>query len=98
MSLNTKTIVIARDLTDAEKRVLRSKKKVVKSAKIAVDAVALIVNKENPLEMLTVGEVADIIAGRSMEWWLFSRISGTKMRPRSWLWRRRQGLCGGFFS
>lgn len=68
MSLNTKTIVIARDLTDAEKRVLRSKKKVVKSAKIAVDAVALIVNKENPLEMLTVGEVADIIAGRSMEW------------------------------
>ena len=51
MSLNTKTIVIARDLTDAEKRVLRSKKKVVKSAKIAVDAVALIVNKENPLEI-----------------------------------------------
>lgn len=68
MSLNTKTVVIARDLTDAEKRVLRSKKKVVKSAKIAVDAVALIVNKENPIEMLTVREVADILAGRSMQW------------------------------
>lgn len=68
MSLNTKTIVIARDLTDQEKRVLRSKKKVVKSAKIAVDAVALIVNKENPIEMLTVGEVADILSGSSRQW------------------------------
>ena len=68
MSLNTKTIVIARDLTDQEKRVLRSKKKSVKSAKIAVDAVALIVNKENPIEMLTVGEVADILSGSSRQW------------------------------
>ena len=68
MSLNTKTIVIARDLTDQEKRVLRSKKKSVKSAKIAVDAVALIVNKESPIEMLTVGEVADILSGSSRQW------------------------------
>lgn len=68
MSLNTKTIVIARDLTDQEKRVLRSKKKSVKSAKIAVDAVALIVNKDNPIEMLTVGEVADILSGSSRRW------------------------------
>lgn len=68
MSLNTKTIVIARDLTDQEKRVLRNKKKVVKSAKIAVDAVALIVNKDNPIEMLTVGEVADILSGSSRMW------------------------------
>lgn len=68
MSLNTKTIVIARDLTDQEKRVLRSKKKSVKSSKIAVDAVALIVNKDNPIEMLTVGEVADILSGSSRQW------------------------------
>lgn len=68
MSLNTKTIVIARDLTDQEKRVLRSKKKVVKSSKIAVDAVALIVNKENPIEMLTLREVGDILSGSSREW------------------------------
>lgn len=67
MSLNTKTIVIARDLTDQEKRVLRSKKKVVKSSKIAVDAVALIVNKENPIEMLTLREVGDILSGSSRE-------------------------------
>ncbi|MDE6161822.1 MAG: substrate-binding domain-containing protein [Muribaculaceae bacterium] len=68
MSLNTKTVVIARDLTDAEKRVLRNKKKAVKSAKIAVDAVALIVNKENPVSVLTVREVGDILSGRSSQW------------------------------
>lgn len=68
MSLNTKTIVIARDLTDAERRALKAKRKAVKSAKIAVDAVALIVNKENPIEMLTVREVGDILAGRSSQW------------------------------
>lgn len=68
MSLNTKTVVIARDLTDAEKRVLRNKKKAVKSAKIAVDAVALIVNKENPVSVLTVREVGDILSGRSSLW------------------------------
>lgn len=68
MSLNTKTVVIARDLTDAERRALKAKRKAVKSAKIAVDAVALIVNKENPIEMLTVREVGDILAGRSSQW------------------------------
>jgi len=68
MSLNTKTIVIARDLTDAERRVLKSKRKSVKSTKIAVDAVALIVNKENPVEMLTVREVGDILSGSSRQW------------------------------
>ncbi|MDE7135781.1 MAG: substrate-binding domain-containing protein [Muribaculaceae bacterium] len=68
LSLNTKTIVIPRDLTDAEKRSLRNKKKSVKSAKIAVDAVALIVNKSNPVGVLTVGEVADILSGRTSQW------------------------------
>ena len=68
MSLNTKTVVIARDLTDAEKRALRNKKKAVKSAKIAVDAVALIVNKDNPVSVLTVREVGDILSGRSPRW------------------------------
>lgn len=68
LSLNTKTIVIPRDLTDKERSFLRSKKKSVKSAKIAVDAVALIVNKDNPIEMLTVREVGDILSGRSPRW------------------------------
>ena len=45
MSLNTKTIVIARDLTKDEMKYLKSKRSFVRSSKIAVDAVAFIVNR-----------------------------------------------------
>lgn len=68
MSLNTKTIVIARDLTDKEKDYLKSKNKMVRSSRIAVDAVALIVNPANPVGKLTIKEVAEILAGESTDW------------------------------
>lgn len=74
-SMNTRTIVASRDITPDEKRALKAKYKKerdanvnVRSAMIAVDAVALIVNPENTCEKLTVGEVADIISGRTAEW------------------------------
>jgi phosphate transport system substrate-binding protein len=68
LSLNTKTIIISRDLTDQERQVLKNKRRTVRSTKIAVDAVALIVNKENPVEMLTLKEVSEILSGESSEW------------------------------
>ena len=68
MSLNTRTVVIARDLTKKERDYLKSKRRNVKSSKIAVDAVALIVNKNNPCSMLTTKEVGDILSGSSTEW------------------------------
>lgn len=74
-SMNTRTIVAARDITPEEKRALKAKYKnqrdanvVVRSAKIAVDAVALIVNPANECEKLTVGEISDILAGRTTRW------------------------------
>ena len=68
MSLNTKTIVIGRDLTKEEKKYLKGQRKNVKSSKIAVDAIALIVNKDNPCSMMTTKEVADILSGSSRYW------------------------------
>lgn len=68
LDLNTKTIVIARDLTDKEKDYLKAQKKNVRSNRIAVDAIALIVNPENPIEQLTVNEIADILSGRTTQW------------------------------
>lgn len=67
-SLNTRTVVIARDLTKEERNFLKNKRRRVKSAKIAVDAVALIVNKDNPCSMLTTKEVGDILSGESQYW------------------------------
>ena len=68
LSLNTRTVVIARDLTKKEKDFLKGKRRNVKTAKIAVDAIALIVNKDNPCSMLTTKEVGDILSGSSTRW------------------------------
>jgi len=74
-TMNTRTIVAARDITPEEKRALKAKYKNerdanvnVRSAMIAVDAVALIVNPKNECEKLTVGEISDILAGRTTRW------------------------------
>lgn len=74
-SLNTRTVVISRDLTPEEQRALKAKYKKernanvrVRTSKIAVDAVAFIVNSKNTCEKLTVSELADIISGESDEW------------------------------
>lgn len=67
-SLNTRTIVIARDLTAKERDYLKGKKRRVKSAKIAIDAVALIVNPRNTCSMLTTKEIGDILSGETRNW------------------------------
>ena len=68
LSLNTKTIVVSRDVTPREREILKNKRRTVRSTKIAVDAVALIVNPANPVNNLTLKEVADILSGSSKEW------------------------------
>ena len=68
MSLNTRTVVMARDLTKQERATLQNKGKRVRSSKIAVDAVAFIVNNQNSCSKLTLKEIADILTGRTANW------------------------------
>ena len=68
MSLNTKTIVVARDVTPREREILKNKQRTVRSTKIAVDAVALIVNPDNPVSKLSLKEVSEILSGESKNW------------------------------
>ncbi len=68
LSLNTKTIVAARDITQKERDIIKSKNRNVRSTKIAVDAVALIVNPANPVGKLTLKEVGQILSGESSDW------------------------------
>lgn len=68
MSLNTKTIVVSRDVSPREKEILKNKRRTVRSTKIAVDAVALIVNPENPVNNLTLKELSQILSGESKDW------------------------------
>ncbi len=68
MKFKTKMAIATRMLTDKEVEYLKSHKKIVKQSQIAVDAVALIVNPENPTEILSKGEIAEILTGKVTDW------------------------------
>ncbi len=68
MEFKTRAIVAARDLTKAEKDYLRKNKRAVRSQMIAVDALALIVNTENTIEMISRKEIGDILTGKLTNW------------------------------
>lgn len=65
-----KLAVLGRDLTAGEMKILKVKNKAknARSMKIAVDAIALIVNKENPVNKLSVKEIERILKGEITSW------------------------------
>lgn len=60
--------VVSRTLTENEKAAFLSKKMVVRELKVAVDAVALIVNKSNQDSILSVHTLEKILTGEITEW------------------------------
>ena len=60
--------VIARELNDKETAYLKSHKKNIRSKRIAVDAIALIVNPANTIELLSKKEIGEILAGKLTKW------------------------------
>jgi phosphate transport system substrate-binding protein len=64
----TSTISITRDFTEEEKARLRLSKIEVRSDKVAKDAVAIIINPQNPDSTLTVDQIKRIIAGKDTVW------------------------------
>lgn len=65
---NFRTIIAARPLTQAEKTRLHNQKRKPREQKIAVDAVALIVNKDNPQEAISLKELRGILSGEIKTW------------------------------
>lgn len=63
-----RTIVIPRQLTKEEKARLTNQKRHAREARIAVDAIALIVNKENPIDIISTGELRGILSGETTQW------------------------------
>ncbi|MGM9871747.1 MAG: PstS family phosphate ABC transporter substrate-binding protein [Muribaculaceae bacterium] len=68
LSLNTRTIIIPRELTKQEEKSIKAKNRTPRSAKIAVDAVALIVNNDNPVDYLSMKEISEILSGETSSW------------------------------
>ena len=65
---STRFIVISRDLTDEEKKFFESKSAHPTVLKIAYDAVAIISNKENNTDSLSVAQLKDILAQKTVTW------------------------------
>lgn len=78
MQLRTKTIVIPRPLTAQEVQRLKDKRHIAKQKKIAVDALALIVNPANPVDVLTMPEIEEILTGKVSDW---NQISPNQTGP-----------------
>jgi phosphate transport system substrate-binding protein len=68
MNDSVRTIVLTRDLTKAEKDLLFSQKFLARTTKVAHDAIALIVNRDNPDTLLLVSQLEDIFHGRISTW------------------------------
>ena len=65
----TQAIVTTRELNKEQIDYMKSKyKRVVRQKCIAVDAVALITNKDNPVSALSMQEVSDILNGKINRW------------------------------
>lgn len=60
--------VTSRELRQSETDILKRAGRTPSTTRIAVDAIALIVNKDNPVNELTVGELADILDGKYKTW------------------------------
>ena len=68
------SIIITRNFTKEEKAHVKSEnRRIVRSNCIAVDAVALIVNKENPVSALSMDEIRKILTGEITRW---SQLAG----------------------
>ena len=59
---------MTRPLTEKEVSYLRSHKKLVHQQRIAVDALAIIVNPQNPVEILSRKDIAEILSGDVTRW------------------------------
>lgn len=70
----TQAIISTKELTKEQIEYMKSKfKRVVRQNAIAVDAVALIINKKNPVDALSMEEISDIMNGKITKW---SQLAG----------------------
>ena len=65
---SAKIAVTGKMLTDEQQNYLKSKKCFPRTTKIAVDAVAIVLNNENPDTLLTLSQLKDILTGNISSW------------------------------
>jgi len=77
MNDSVRTIVLTRDLTKSEKDLLFSQKFIARTTKVAHDALALIVNRDNSDTLLLMSQLEDIFRGKISRWGQINSKSGS---------------------
>lgn len=91
----SKTIVISRDLTEEEKKALKSRQVEVRSDKIAIDAIAIIVNPANKDTLMTIDQLKAILTGKQSKWnSLNKEINVVYDQPNSANFNYLKNYCG----
>ena len=75
MNDSVRLIVASRELNEAEAQELKSKNFVPRTVKIAYDALAFIINNDNPDSLLLYSQISDIFSGKISKW--------TQINPKS---------------
>ena len=65
---SVRAIISSRELNESEKDFFNSRKLIPRTTKVAIDAVALIVNQENNDSLLKFGQLSEIIKGNYHSW------------------------------
>lgn len=68
LKMKTKIIVTAHKLTEKQELYLKERKGFCRTQRIAVDAIALIVNPKNPCSILSMKELTEIMSGEVQRW------------------------------
>lgn len=68
MDKKVEVIIVSRDLTENQKKVLKAQGRARRSRQIAVDAVAIIVNQANDVDELTLEDLGEIMSGKVTTW------------------------------
>jgi phosphate transport system substrate-binding protein len=68
MSDNARTVVLARQLTEAERAKLESQRLIPRTIKIATDGLAIVLHPSNPDSLLTMAQLKAIFTGQSQNW------------------------------
>jgi len=68
LNLKAPLAVLTRELTREQVKYLKERRKTPRTQRIAVDAIALIINKKNNCDILSKSEIAEILSGEVTDW------------------------------
>lgn len=68
MDDSIRLIIASRELTDSEKQIMKDRRHTLRSQRLAIDGIALIVNKNNADTLMTVQNIKKIMTGEVKSW------------------------------